>query len=94
VLPLVVVAALEIRSVADLVELREVARWAENIRTNPFMQLECAWSTCPRFARGGLRCRDKSARMFRTRRRVPCSAVTRLPGGVHMLATGGRRKLG
>jgi hypothetical protein len=27
-------------------------------------------------------------------RQVPRAAVTRLPGGVHMLATGGRRKLG
>jgi hypothetical protein len=67
-LPLVAVAALEIRSVADLVELREVARWAENIRTNPFMRLERSWSTCPRFAHGGLRRCDKSTRMFRRRK--------------------------
>jgi hypothetical protein len=67
-LPPMTVAALEIRSVADLVELREVARWAENTRTNPFIRLERAWSMCPRFARGGLHRRDKSARTFRRRK--------------------------
>jgi hypothetical protein len=61
-------AALEIRSVADLVEMREVARWAESTRMNPFMRLEYAWSTCPRFARGGLHRRDKSTRMLRRRK--------------------------
>jgi hypothetical protein len=91
---MVVVAALEIRSVADLMELREVARWTENIRMNPFMRLERAWSTCPWFARGGLRRRDKSVWKSGGGRRVPRVTVTRLPGGVHMLATGGGRKLG
>jgi hypothetical protein len=80
-LPMVAVAALEIRSVADLVELREVARWAENIWMNPFMSLERAWSTCPRFARGGLHRRDKSVRTSGGGRRVPRATVTRLPGG-------------
>jgi hypothetical protein len=64
----VAAAALEIRSVVDLVELREVVRWAESTRTNPFMRLERAWSTCPRFARGGLHSRDKSVRTLRRRK--------------------------
>jgi hypothetical protein len=67
-LPPMTVAALGIRSVADLVELQEVARSAENTRTNPFMRLEHAWSTCPRFARGGLHHRDKSSRTFQRRK--------------------------
>jgi hypothetical protein len=61
-------AALEIRSVADLVELREVVRWAESTRTNPFLCLERAWYTFPRFAHGGLHSRDKSTRTLQRRK--------------------------